>query len=46
MDWDTVFSDCQQDVDLSYKMFLDKITKLLGIHAPVKKLSLQEYFNP
>ena len=34
-----MFSDCKQDVDLSYKKFLDKITKLLDIHAPVKKLS-------
>ena len=42
MGWDTVFSDCKQDVDLSYKRFLDKITKLLHIHAPVKKLSHKE----
>ena len=42
IDWDTVFSDCKQDVDLSYKKFLDKITKLLDIHAPVKKLSHKE----
>ena len=39
IDWDSLFSDCKQDVDLSYKKFLDKITKLLDIHAPVKKLS-------
>ena len=37
IDWDSLFSDCKQDVDLSYKTFLDKITKLLEIHAPVKK---------
>ena len=37
-----MFSDCKQDVDLSYKKFLDKITKLLDIHAPVKKLSHKE----
>ena len=33
---------CKQDVDLSYKKFLDKITKLRDIHAPVKKLSHKE----
>ena len=33
---------CKQDVDLSYKKFLDKITKLLDIHALVKKLSHKE----
>ena len=37
-----MLSDCKQDVDLSYKTFLDKITKLLDIHAPVKKLSHKE----
>ena len=37
-----MFSDCKQDIDLSYKTFLDKITKLLDIHAPVKKLSHKE----
>ena len=37
-----LFSDCTQDVDLSYKKFLDKIIKLLDIHAPVKKLSHKE----
>ena len=37
-----MFSDCKQDVDLSYKKFLDKITNLLDIHAPVKKLSHKE----
>ena len=37
-----MFSDCKQDLDLSYKKFLDKITKLLDIHAPVKKLSHKE----
>ena len=42
IDWGTVFSDCKQDVDLSHKKFLDKITKLLDIHAPVKKLSHKE----
>ena len=41
-DRDSLFSDCKQDVDLSYKKFLDKITKLLDIHAPVKKLSHKE----
>ena len=58
VDWDTVFSDCKQDIDLSYKTFIDKITKLLDIHAPVKKLSHKvrkvyqnfgwpkAYFNP
>ena len=39
------FSDCKQDVDLSYKTFLDKITKLLDIHA-VKKLSHKEKKSP
>ena len=34
-----MFSDCKQDVDLSHKKFLDKIAKLLDIHALVKKLS-------
>ena len=34
-----MFSDCKQDVDLSHKKFLDKITKPLDIHALVKKLS-------
>ena len=34
-----MFSDCKQDVDLSYKKFINKITKLFDIHAPVKKLS-------
>ena len=38
------FSDCKQDVDL-YKTFLDKITKLLDIHA-VKKLSHKEKKSP
>ena len=33
---------CKQNVDLSYKKFLDKITKLLDIHALVKKLSHKE----
>ena len=42
IDWDSLFSDCKQDVDLSYKHFLDEITKLLDIHAPVKKLSHEE----
>ena len=42
IDWDTVFSDCKQDVYLSCKTFLDIITKLLDIHAPVKKLSHKE----
>ena len=42
IDWDIVFSDCKQDVDLSYKKVLDKITKLLDIHAPVKKFSHKE----
>ena len=42
IDWDTVFSDCKQDVQLSYKTFLDKIIKLLDMHAPVKKLSHKE----
>ena len=42
VDWDTLFSDCKQDVGLSYSKFLDKIAKLLGIHAPVKKLSHEE----
>ena len=37
-----MFSDCKQDVDLSYKKFLDEITKQLDIHAPVKKLSHKE----
>ena len=37
-----MFSDCKQDIDLSYKKVLDKITKLLDIHAPVKKLSHKE----
>ena len=37
-----MFSDCKQDVDLSNKKFLDEITKLLDINAPVKKLSHKE----
>ena len=37
-----MFSDCKQDIDLSYKKFLDKITKLLDIHATVKKLGHKE----
>ena len=37
-----MFSDSKQDRDLSYKKFIDKITKLLDIHAPVKKLSHKE----
>ena len=32
-------------MDLSYKKFLDKITKLLDIPAPVKKLSHKEKMN-
>ena len=56
--WGTVFSDCEQDIDLSYKKFLVKITKLLDMLAPVKKLRHKEqkvylnlgwpkaYFNP
>ena len=39
LDWDTLLSHCKQDVDLSCNKFLDKITKLLDIHAPVKRLS-------
>ena len=31
--------------DLSYRKFLHKITKLLDIHAPVKKLSHREKKN-
>ena len=42
IDGGSLFSDCKQDVDLPYKTFLDKITKLLNIHAPVKKLSHKE----
>ena len=42
IDWDTLFSDFKQDVDLSYKKFLDKIAKLLDIHAPIQKLSHKE----
>ena len=45
LDWNSLLSDCKQDVDLSYKRFLDKITKLLDIHAPVKKLSHKEKKN-
>ena len=37
-----MFSDCKQHVDLSYKHFLQKVTKLLDIHATVKKLSHKE----
>ena len=37
-----MFSDCKEDVDLSYKRFLDKITKILDIQAPVNKLSHKE----
>ena len=37
-----MFSDCKEDIDLSYKKFLDEITRLLDIHAPVKKLSHKE----
>ena len=37
-----MFCDCKQDVELSYKKVLDKITKLLDIHASVKKLSHKE----
>ena len=37
-----MLSDCKQNADLSYKNFLDKITKLLDIHTPVKKLSHKE----
>ena len=37
-----MFSHCKQDIDLSYKKFLDKITKLFGINVPVKKLSHKE----
>ena len=42
MDYNTLFSDCKQDVDLSYKNFLDKIIKLLDINKAVTKLSHKE----
>ena len=42
IDWDTVFSDCKQGIDLSYKKFLDEITTLLDMHTPVKKLSIRK----
>ena len=42
IDLDTLFSYFKQDIDLSYKKFLDKIAKLLDIRAPVKKLSHKE----
>ena len=42
MDWDTLFSDCKQDVDLSCKKFLDEIIKLLNIHAAIKNLSYKK----
>ena len=40
-----MFFDCKQDMYLSYKTFLDNITKLLDIHAPVKRLSHKEKKN-
>ena len=42
IDYKTLFSDCKQDVDLSYKNFLDKIIKLLDINKAVTKLSHKE----
>ena len=45
IDWDTLFFDCKQDLYLSYKTFLDKITKLLDIHVPAKRLSHKEKKN-
>ena len=42
LDWNILLSDCKQDVDLSYKKFLDKIPKLFDIHAPVTKISHKE----
>ena len=42
VDWNTLFSDCKQHVDLSYKQFLQKVTKLFDIHPTVKKLSHKE----
>ena len=40
---ESLFSEDTQDVNLSYKLFLDKITHLLDIHAlhaPITKLSI------
>ena len=42
INWKSLFSQHQQDVNLFYKLFLDKITHLLDIDAPITKLSIKE----
>ena len=40
--WESLFCQHKQDFDLFYKLFLDKITHLLDVHAPITKLSIKE----
>ena len=42
INWESLFSQHKQDVNLFYKLFLDKITHSLVIHAPIMKLSIKE----
>ena len=42
INWESLFSQHKQDVNLFYKLFLDEITHLLDIHAPITKLSIKE----
>ena len=41
----SLFSQHKQDINLFYKRFLDKITHLLDIYTPIKKLSFKEKKN-
>ena len=42
INWRNPFSLHKQDVNLFYKLFLEKITHLLDIHAPITKLTIKE----
>ena len=39
--WESLFSEHKQDVNLFYKL-LNKIIHLLNMHAPIMKLSIKE----
>ena len=43
--WKSLFSQHKQDVKLSTKIFLDKITHLVYMDAPITKLSIKEKKN-
>ena len=42
INWESLFSQHKQGVNIFYKLFLDKITHLVNIHAPITKLSIKE----